>query len=399
VAGLLTGAAWNTKYHGWFVGLIGLGALGWTWWHARREEGSEGLVSRLLRLLAVGVIGFATYLPWATYMRSASGSRGLGGIVDYYLTLIGTGWISNAVRHVEMQLYLDGTLARAGVALAMGVAVALAAPLRTPRVFMIIAGSLLAVMLGGGLGACVVLALIGLVALLTDRSRAAAGILLSWVGLWFVAAPLYHPYARLLLPLVPALALAAGRGVLALVRWAEASGAVRRTPRPVALALSGVLVLGLVMTPSRVRGAGNPWRDATASEAAAAHVATSTPSDAPIYVIGEPSLSYYLRRQGRTVTDVVDGFETLDTLSTPALLVAGVYARRAPPLREGVARLAARLDSLERYPAAPNDLRLLDDMSPDRARRFLVAPDTAFDMVLFRVRPATPSAAASGGSD
>jgi hypothetical protein len=89
----------------------------------------------------------------------------------------------------------------------------------------------------------------------------------------------------------------------------------------------------------------------------------------------------------------------LDTLSTPALLVAGVYARRTPPLREGLHRIAARLDSLERYPAAPNDLRLLDDMTPDRARRFLVAPDTTFDMVLFRIRPSVAPATPSGSLD
>jgi 4-amino-4-deoxy-L-arabinose transferase-like glycosyltransferase len=399
VAGLLTGAAWNTKYHGWFVGLIGLGAIGWIWWHERRDGGGQHLVSRVLRLLAVGAIGFATYLPWATYMRAASGSRGFAGIVEYYLALIGTGWIANATRHAEMQLYLDGTLARAGIALTVGTALAVAAPLRANRVLMILVGSVLAVSIGGGLGAVLLLALLGLVALLTDRSRAAAGVLLAWVGLWVVAAPLYHPYARLLLPVIPALALVAGRGVVALVRWAEAPVAARGVPQRVALAIGGALVLLTMVTPSLVRGVGNPWRDTTGSRIAAARMALVTPIDAPIYVIGEPSLSYYLRREGRTVTDVVDGLDLLDTLSTPALLVAGVYARRAPPLREGLHRIAARLDSLERYPAAPNDLRLLDDMTPDRARRFLVTPDTTFDMVLFRVRRSVAPADPSGGLD
>jgi hypothetical protein len=396
VAGLLTGAAWNTKYHGWFVGLIGLGAICWIWWHERREGGGQRLVSRVLRLLAVGAIGFATYLPWATYMRAASGSRGFAGIVEYYLKLIGTGWIANATRHAELQLFLDGALARAGIALAVATALAVAAPLRVNRMLMILVGCVLAVSIGGGLGAFLLLALLGLVALLTDRSRAAAGVLLAWVGLWVVAAPLYHPYARLLLPVIPALALVAGCGVMALVRWAEAPVAARGVPRHVALVTGVALVLLTMVTPSLVRGVGNPWRDSTGSEVAAARLAMVTPTDAPIYVIGEPSLSYYLRREGRTVTDVVGDLDVLDTISTPSLLVAGVYARRAPQLREGVHRIASRLDSLAGYPAAPNDLRLLDDMTPDRARRFLVTPDTTFDMVLFRVRPSVAPAAPSG---
>lgn len=396
VAGLLTGAAWNTKYHGWFVGLIGLGAICWIWWHERRERGSHRLVSRMLRLLAVGAIGFATYLPWATYMRSASGSRGFAAIVDYYLALIGKGWVDNAVRHAELQLFLDGTLARAGIALAVGTALALAAPLRVNRVLVLLVGCLLAIGIGGGLGALLLFAGVGLVALLTDPSRAAAGVLLAWVGLWVVAAPLYHPYARLLLPMIPAMALVAGRGVVALVQWAQMPGAARGMPRPAALATSGAMLLAMMVTPSLVRGVGDPWRDATGSRIAAARMALVTPTDAPIYVIGEPSLSYYLRREGRTVTDVVDGLDLLDTLSTPALLVAGVYARRTPSLREGLHRIAVRLDSLERYPAAPNDLRLLDDMTPDRARRFLVTPDTTFDMVLFRIRPSVAPATPSG---
>jgi hypothetical protein len=48
---------------------------------------------------------------------------------------------------------------------------------------------------------------------------------------------------------------------------------------------------------------------------------------------------------------------------------------------------ADRLTRLGEYRFIPNDLRLLDDFRPDRAREYLLAPDTTFDIVLYRVRP------------
>ncbi len=393
IAGLLTGAAWNTKYHGWFVGLIGGGTICWVWWHQRRDAGA-GRHAReaLVRLLAVGAVGLATYLPWAFYMSTGSGSRGLGGIVEYYLTLIGTEWVGNATRHVAMQLFLDGPLARGGLAVAVAVAIGLAAPLRATRLLALLTGLVLLTVLGGGLAPVLALTGWGTAVLLGERHRVAAGLLLAWLGLWVLAAPLYYPYARLLLPMIPAVALVAGRGLVSLIGWTEARVGEQKLTRWNSLALAGVIILVLSVTPSLAPGFGNPWRDATGSEIAATQLAEDIPAGAEFFVTGEPSLEYYLGLTGRKATSLLDGLNVLDTTSNTTYLVVGVYARRAPQRREDLARLGARLDSLTSYPINPTDLRLLDDSSPERARQFLVTPDATFDLVLYRVSAsATPA--------
>jgi hypothetical protein len=78
----------------------------------------------------------------------------------------------------------------------------------------------------------------------------------------------------------------------------------------------------------------------------------------------------------------------LDSLSTPAWVVTGVYTRRAPQLREGIAALSGRLTHVDRVPFRPKDVRLLDDMSPDVARAWIAAPDSTFDLHLYRLAPA-----------
>ncbi len=107
-------------------------------------------------------------------------------------------------------------------------------------------------------------------------------------------------------------------------------------------------------------------------------------------MVGEPPLVHYLRAAGRTTpsrTNLAD----LDTLTKPAYLVTGVYTQRAPNLRERIEELRDRLTPIAVLRFTPNDLRLLDDLRPDRARAFRQARDSTFDMTLYRVEPAQPA--------
>ena len=74
--------------------------------------------------------------------------------------------------------------------------------------------------------------------------------------------------------------------------------------------------------------------------------------------------------------------------TSPIYLVEGVYARRAPKLRNGLRRLAGRLELLATYPVVPKDLRVLDDFQGRHGRRYRTAPDGTFNLNLYVLHPA-----------
>lgn len=389
LAGVLTGLAWNTKYHGWFVGVIGGGAVTGLWWWTRAQAGAASRWRVAVgRLLAIGVVAGACYLPWALYMRQAAGSRGLGSFVDYYLTLIGTAWFTTAGRHLAMQAFLDAPLARVGLVGALAVALALSGGRLQPlRAAFTILGVVAIAALLGAFAVLVVLTGVGVLVLWPERARVPVAVTFAWLGLWVVAAPLYHPYARLLLPMSVVMTLLAGGGLAGLVRWVHAPDG-RGASGTAAAAITMGLALLLWIVPGPGWAAGDPWRDGRGSEQVATAIAAVASDDAPIHVLGEPSIAHYLRRIGREAPTLADEFAVFDTITTPVYLAAGVYARRAPTLRAGIADLADRIDSLTAFSPDPTDLRLLDDLSPDDARRFRAQPGDEFDVVLYRIRPA-----------
>ncbi|HRX19529.1 MAG: glycosyltransferase family 39 protein [Gemmatimonadetes bacterium] len=390
LAGLLTGLAWNTKYHGWFVGVVGVGAITGAWWWGRRQrDAARQWRLRFGRLVGLGLLAALCYLPWAIYMRQAAGPRGFGSFVEYYLTLIDTAWVATASRHVAMQLFLDTPLARVGLALAAAVLVWSGRSRLAPG--RLIAVALLLVvptLLVGTIATIGILVVGGLLRLWPERTRLPVAACFAWLGLWVVAAPFYHPYARLLLPMMLVTALLAAIGLEGIVRWAGADEQVGLPSRSVAI-LALVLGGALWFVPGPARALGDPWRDASGSQAVAVALDAAAPGGAPIHVLGEPSIAHYLTRLGREAPTLTDDFRVFDSLTAPVYLAAGVYSRRAPNIRAGVEHLRGRLDSLGAFAPDPTDLRLLDDLGPGEARRFRRAPDTEFDVVLYRIRPAS----------
>jgi hypothetical protein len=104
-------------------------------------------------------------------------------------------------------------------------------------------------------------------------------------------------------------------------------------------------------------------------------------------VLGEPPLAFYVHVSGRPAFRRV-ALGDLDTLQAVGYLATGVYTDRASNLARGVLERADRLTRIGSFTFHPNDLRLLDDFRPDRARAYLASPDTTFDITLYRVAPA-----------
>jgi hypothetical protein len=262
----------------------------------------------------------------------------------------------------------------------------LAGKLRAPkRIAVVIVALCVGLWLVGGAAVLVLLAAATLPALLRDFATFRVRVLLAWVGLWVVAAPFYHPYARLLLPLTIAGCLLAGWQLANLLVARDSSTQVAPA-RWAALALAAAILVAFV-PPLRHTG-GNPWRPSRSAAHVATRIAEHVTGGERIYVIGEPEIAYYLLRAGRDADPVSEGVEVLDTLSNTSYLVTGVYTQRAPLLRNTISRLGPRLTQVDTIAFRPSDLRLLDDFWPGRARQYLASPDSTFDLTLYRLSPA-----------
>jgi dolichyl-phosphate-mannose-protein mannosyltransferase len=386
LAGIVTGVAWNTKYHGWFALVISGAALAPTLWAGRRN----GAWRRPLALwAAICVTAAATYLPWALYMRdTAADGGGYGGIIRYFADMLRGAWLANAGRHAAQQAYLEGAWSRAAPLAALGAGLLLSRELPAGRRLFGLAAALAAgALLLGQAGVAALLALGALPLLLREFAAYRSRVLLCWVGLWVIAAPFYHPYPRLLLPFTIATLLLAGA---VLDRLLSAAGQTPVAKRPARRAIgAGLACLAAAVLLFVVSGAvrsdvSDPWQATRVHAAAAARIDALVPSGEPVHVLGEPSLVYYLQRRGRAVPMRINP-AGIDSLQPPAYLVTGVYVDRAPPLRNRINRMADRLTRLGVVEFDPNDLRLLDDFRPDAARRFRAARDTTFDLTVYRL--------------
>jgi hypothetical protein len=169
---------------------------------------------------------------------------------------------------------------------------------------------------------------------------------------------------------------------------AEASAvpdaAAARTPRLV-IGLAAVL---LTVLAGRWRtDHSNPWRPARSFAAAADSISALIPAGAPVMVLGEPPLAFYLHQRGHPSFSRVT-VNMLDTQTEPGYLVVGRYAASAPALRTRLAERAQRLTLIDSISVEPTDLRLLDDLVPPLATQFRERPDGRYGLVLYRHTPA-----------
>jgi hypothetical protein len=334
------------------------------------------------------IVAALSYLPWAVFIQTRSG--GMAGWSRYYSTMLGRDWFGHFATHVANQFTLEGPWTMASLPLAVTVLLVVrgrASSIGTATAVAAVAAAGLVGLVLGGAGGMMLLGLAGVVLLLAqreDRSRLATWVALGWAGLWFVAAPVYRPYFRLLLPFEIVAAILAG---VALARWfrVAAPDAVRAGLGLVAPALA--VAVGVFVAAINRPDSTDPWRDSDDMRTAAAAMTPSIPAGAEVRVIWEPPVAYYLQLAGRQAFEDVDDISVLDTMTVERYLVTGIYVRRSPQLREGMERHAAELELLGRYPVRPTEIRILDDLSWQRARAYRAQPDSTFDLLLYRYRP------------
>jgi hypothetical protein len=233
----------------------------------------------------------------------------------------------------------------------------------------------------GGAGAAALLSLLALPELLKRKSSLAAWIALSGLAVWFFTTPLYHPYARLVLPFLLTTYLIAGFWMATLLTEAESRSEHNIRLAPVA-GFGAVVVLVVALVLPRTS---DPWRPSRSTPDAVAAMNSIIPTGSRVIVIGEPEVAFYFHLARRPAFERADDPVTWQSIQTPVFMVAGVYAKRATVLREGLENLGARLVPLGKYPVEPNDLRLLDDYSPQEARTYREHPDDTFELTLYEL--------------
>lgn len=382
-AGVLVGLAWNTKYHGWFVlvvaalALLGDGVLRHRWKIAP-------WVRILLPMTAVAGLCF---LPWALFVHA--GSEGIGGIIGHYRSFLSLSPIHNAVRYARDEAFFEGPFTRASVPAALLVA-SLLSPRRhvTAAFGLLVAGAVALSLLIGGNGSALVLAAAAVLFLVREEVGFAGMLLIAWMGLWVVAAPFYHPYARLLLPLTVAAALAAGAALAWMTAGDEgaAGGAVRHevgvgagVARPLLVAAAALVTWGGA---SFLHDPVDPWRPTPAMRDVASAVAAAVPRGTPLTVLAEPALQFYLYSMGRTASASLAPETGTDR--GKAFVAIGSYVDQVPNaeklLRSGVLGRPVAI-----FPFVPDDVHLLDDLPAPEARRYRRHPYPRYAVRLYRV--------------
>jgi 4-amino-4-deoxy-L-arabinose transferase-like glycosyltransferase len=397
LAGLAVGLAWNTKYHGWFAAMT-CGAALLCWWFRGRTERTP-LKPTLVSFGVICATAIASYLPWALFVQTTHGYRKL---MHYQRGMLREGYLENLQIQAENLTFLSGPLDVAALGLAAAAVILLQR--RGSQSLWRIVGVILPIILigafAGAPAARLALALGSVVLILARPAPLRAWVLLGWTGVFFFSAPLYHPYARLLLPLQLAMSGLAAHALDALVTRAsetvDTPDAANARPGRVAWVTGGAAVLLAVAGFELIQRSdqhSDPWRPATGSRVAAEEIAELIPVGARTVVLGEPTVGFQLHLLGRPAFErVLAPDRDLANTTEPTYVVAGRYARSAPQLRDGLARLGARLEFLAdvQHPL-PKDHRLLDDlMTAKRVRQFLNTPTDLFHLSVYRLDPIEP---------
>jgi len=382
VAGLAVGLAWNTKYHGWFALLIASLAL---LPFALNRRTDRLVLKRSFFLLGIMiVVAVVCYLPWALYVQSQPG--GYTALAAYQRTMLSPHWFRNVWWHAQNQFFFEGWLSRISVSIAF-LCILLVPPQRgqiTLRFLLILLFLSLSTLLIGSSGTAALLTVIGIPLFLRKNTPYPSWLVLGWLVIWFFTAPLYRPYARLVLPFTIATYFVACLWISSKMNEGlpQESGSIAW--RPICAAVSGVVV---VMIASLIPSSSNPWRPSRGASEAAAAMEKIIPTGERVIVIGEPSLAFYLHLANRPAFERIEDIALLDSIKAPVYLVTGVYADRAPTLREGLKKLNDRLVPLGKAPMSPKDIRVLDDFAPPDARLYRTQPDNTYDLKLYRLLP------------
>jgi 4-amino-4-deoxy-L-arabinose transferase-like glycosyltransferase len=383
LAGLCTGLAWNCKYHGWLaVPIAGLAALP----QLLREPGRL----RLLGLFALaGSVAAALFAPWAIWVATQEG--GYRALAQNHLSYLQAApqYLEHALAQLQAQQVFDDQRALLALPLA---AVVMAVSLRVRRAIWLrvgtvaLLGSAVAVWVGSAaaVGVLAGWSVLRLLRGMRGGARVVVGgsLALALFVCFSLLTPLYHPYARLLLPWRLAAALLAG-ALLQHLLLDEARWPARGTRLTGALGVT-IAILGLCF-----QGLPAP-RVASQPDfrAAATAIAEHVTSGEVVLVASEPAVCFYLRELGVSAWPT-EGTWALDGAgaNTTVLWVAGLYSRRRREVEQWHAsNPGARVDLVVTVAARCGLVRLLDDYEPFAARLQAQAEPTPHRCAVYRIR-------------
>lgn len=383
LAGLATGLAWNTKYHGWLAGAIAGAAL------APRllARDTKGFLSGAGRVLLAAAIATLVYLPWYLYVDGREG--GYARLVAEHSSFLKPlSAHKNAFVQLRSQLYLDGWFARIAPALALGGAwLALSSDVRrrTRRIALWFAALLASAVFVGESVTATLLAVTGVLLALRTRTHG-HWLLVAYLGAFTVLTPLYTPYNRLLMPWLLAVFLFAGAGLAALVRepatGTRAAGwfGARSAIAALAVGLIGIIATGTRPTPPI-------YEPTTGFRTASAQLAELARGSEPVLVIGEPAVVFYLRRAGIRAEhldrpdQMADYFEPGETL----VLVIGVYGRRTGEIEQWFEEHPGSSSEQARIPVPLGAIRLAEDHWPANKTALVLRPEAEHDLQVYRI--------------
>lgn len=380
IAGILTGLAWNTKYHGWLAGVVAGAALlpyllqhDWTRFRAG-----------FARVFTAAVVATLMYVPWFLYINAQEG--GYAYMAEYQSGFLEpSNFLRNIISHAYAQYYLDGWSGM--LAPLMGtIAVAILYRRLNATIFMLGVAMLLGGLVLGESIVVMVLALVGLVALMQDSPGYERSVLISFFLVFSLLSPFYFPYTRLLLPLMCAAYILAGIGLVGLVK--NGVPLVRLCPPRYQLlsmvALSLALAFPIISTGMSIRG--HTYLPSTGFLTAVEEIVPLIPENNDVAVIGEPAAVFYLRSLGYDAVHL-DKLDDMHGYYEPGMHVYIVCGRYACYRQE---------DWFARYPGAftrlgtgtvseISEIRLFDDESPWSAVHWNPAERRDYDLQLFRL--------------
>ena len=381
VAGILTGLAWNIKYHGWLPGAIAGAAL----LPYLLQHDWQRFRAGFTRVFAAAVAATVMYVPWFLYVETQEG--GYMYLVEYQSAFLKPATVlQNVVTHALFQYFLDGWTGMFAPLLGL---IAVATFCHRLNGTILLLG--VALFLGGvALGESIVvvaLAVFGLLLLLQHRPGYEQSILISFFLILSFLSPFYKPYARLLLPLMCSAYILAGIGMAGFVR--NTVPLVRHLPPAYQMLSTGTLslVLALWIFFTGVHEKGHTYLPRTGLRTAVGEMAPLLDKATDVMVVGEPAVVFYLRTLGHNANhlDKLDDMYNYYVPGTLVYLVCGRYA--CHNLDDWIAQYPGAISRIGTATVQiVSEIRLFDDMSPRAATRWNTGSHRDYDLQLFQLQ-------------